>query len=163
MNKVSATLQTLRMVDCMMHQLTLGGSFGSSRRIGTSCRLHYLVHFPYHHRQCHAMRIFPLFILNSRACTEVNNSFAGFLIVIAVDSYALHAPYIFLWKVRVEQRITNYFGGCVQNCWSSGYSLFRSLPDHGYVVVYNPYLHIETECVTVLLQLHNYNSSYNME
>ena len=87
----------------LVHQLTFGGSLGSSRRIGTSCRLHHLVHFPYHHRQCHAMRIFPLFILNSRACTEVNNSFAGLLIVnIVVDSYALHAPYIFLWKVCVE-------------------------------------------------------------
>ena len=44
----------------------------------------------------------PFFILNSRACTEVNNSFAGLLMVIVVNSYALHAPYIFLWKVCVE-------------------------------------------------------------
>ena len=45
--------------------------------------------FPYHHRQPHTMSIIFLFILNSRACIEVNNSLAGLLIATVVDSKAL--------------------------------------------------------------------------
>ena len=43
------------------------------------------------------MSIIFLFILNSSACTEVNNNFAGLLIATVVDSFTLHSLVTFVF------------------------------------------------------------------
>ena len=115
---------------------------------------------PYHHRQCHALRIFPLLYLTAVHALRSTIALQGSSLSLwSIHTHCMH--HIFsCGRCVLSRGSLIILGGCVQNSWSSGYSLFRSLPDHGYVVVYNPYLHRETECVTVLLHLHNYNSSY---
>ena len=135
-----------------------------SRCVGSSCCLLFAeFNFPYH-RQPHTMSIILHFILNSHAYIEVNNSFAGLLVVTVVDSFTLHSLHTFGFC---------FFGRCVssggsltilgenaQKHWYSGEFPFQSSHDHKHMVLYSPQC-TETECVTILLQLHN--SSTHME
>ena len=89
---------------------------------------------------------------------EVNNSFAGLLIATVVDSFTLHSldtfvVFLFLWKVCVEWRITNYFGGICSKALVCRGVLFLIIHDHKHMILYSLQC-TETECVTVLLQLH---------
>ena len=76
--------------------------------------------FSYHHKQPHTVSTILLFILNSRACIEVNNSFAGLLIATVVGSFTLHSLdtfVLFLWN---SGGLLTILGEYVQKHWPAG-------------------------------------------
>ena len=112
--------------------------------------------FPYHHRQPHTVSTILLFILNSCACTEVTTALQGsswsLWLIHSHCIHFIHLVFVFFGRCASSGGSLTILGENAQKHWYSGEFPFQSSHDH--MVLYSPQC-TETECVTILLQLHN--------